>query len=70
MTFATGNQKSGVQYKHAEDLKNEIQKLMFSDNTPMVLSENQARFSMLMSSFQNYEKVVSNKTRWLKMMYQ
>lgn len=57
--FGTGGQKGNMQLKHAEDLKNEIQKLMFSEKVPINVSLDQGRFVMVMSAFFNYEKVVS-----------
>ncbi len=50
----------GFQSKAASDLKAEVKKLMFSpDKTPLVIVEDQGRFTMVMAAFHNYEKVVS-----------
>ena len=37
----------------------EVKKLMFRDGTPVVVSENSEIFTMVMSTFQQYEKAVS-----------
>lgn len=42
------------------DLKSEVKKLMFtSDKRPVPICEDQAKFTMIMAAFSNYEKQVS-----------
>ena len=55
--------KLGFQSKPVADLKADIKKLMFtsSDKTPLVVVEDQGRFTMIMAALHNYEKVVSIK---------
>ena len=51
-----------IKSKPAADLKADIMKLMFSyDKTPLVVVEEQGRFTMIMAALHNYEKVVSIK---------
>ena len=41
------------------NLKAELQKLIFTDDQPQVICENSGIFTMVMSTFMNYEKNVS-----------
>ena len=41
------------------NLNAEIKQLMFSSDTPVVVTENSGTFMMVMSIFQQYEKAVS-----------
>ena len=54
--------KFGFQSKPVADLEADIKKLMFtSDKTPLVVVEDQGRFTMIMAALHNYERVVSFK---------
>ena len=41
------------------NLNAEIKQLMFSNDTPVIVSEDIGTFTMVMSTFQQYEKTVS-----------
>ena len=41
------------------DFKAEVKQLMFINDTPMVISEDSGTFSMVISTFQQYERTVS-----------
>lgn len=41
------------------DLRAEVKKLMFSDKTPIVITQNTTEFTQVMSAFNNYEKAVA-----------
>ncbi len=47
------------QSKQVADLKVEVQRLMFSGMDRVIMSEDIARFQLMMSAFHNYEKSVS-----------
>ena len=47
------------QSKQVTELRTEIKRLMFVEKHPIVVSENVAKFTLLMSAFHNYEKAVS-----------
>ena len=49
-TFFIGN-------KH--NLNTDIKQLMFSNDTPVIVSEDSGTFAMVMSTFQQYERAVS-----------
>ena len=52
----------GFNPKTGTDLKNEVKRLMFSsdkEKEPFVVSNDEARFEMVMSAFTNYEKQVN-----------
>ena len=48
----------GLQSKPAVELKADIKKWMFNDKTPLLMLDDQTRFSTVMSAFHNYEKMV------------
>ena len=51
--------KFGFHSKQVGDLKTEIKRLMFAqDKTPLVVSQDGAKYGLLMSAFHNYEKLV------------
>ena len=54
-------QAFGIGPKISADLKNEVKRLMFSSDTkePVVVSDDDARFAMVMSAFTVYEKQVT-----------
>lgn len=47
----------GQQSKQVTDLNVEIMRLMFDSEKPIVMSNDNASFMVLMSAFHNYEKV-------------
>ena len=49
------------QSKPAADLKVEVKRLMFRDERPVPVVYDQAKFSMIMSAFHNYERQVSEQ---------
>ena len=51
--------KFGVGGGDRRDLKAEVKQLMFNNDTPIVVSEDDGTFVMVMSTFQQYEKTVS-----------
>ena len=54
MAFAGAKEK-----KLKYDFNTDIKRLMFSNDTPVIVSEDIGRFTMVMSHFQLYEKTVS-----------
>ena len=57
--FQRFKQALGFNTKSSMDLKNEVKRLMFSsDREPVVVSNDDARFIMVMSAFTAYEKQV------------
>ncbi len=49
------------QSKPAADLKVEVKRWMFRDERPVQVVLDQAKFSMIMSAFHNYERQVSEQ---------
>ena len=58
--FQRLRQAFGLGTKTSADLKNEVKRLMFTSDTkePVVVSDDDARFVMVMSAFTVYEKQV------------
>ena len=57
--FQRFKQALGFNPKAGTDLKNEVKRLMFTnDKEPIPVSNDDARFIMVMSAFTNYEKQV------------
>ena len=51
-----------MQSKQVTDLRSEIKKWMFGpDKSPVVLSKDNAKISLVMSAFNNYEKTVRKR---------
>ena len=55
MAFAGAKEKK----KLKQDFNTDIKRLMFSNDTPVIVSEEIGTFTMVMSTFQQYEKTVS-----------